>query len=93
MSRRSQIRVGGQGDGQFDSNQSTILVLLYRVIGSPRRDVAYGVVVARDALNFSVCKMVVTTVLIAALVCGAAFWPGRWKFEISFIENAAPPAR
>jgi hypothetical protein len=31
--------------------------------------------VARDAFNFSVFQMMVTTVLIAALVCVAAFWP------------------
>lgn len=36
--------------------------------------------VARDALNFGVFQMIVATVLIAALVCVAAFWPRRRKF-------------
>jgi len=35
--------------------------------------------VARDALNFGVFQMMITTVLIAALVAAAAFWPRRWK--------------
>lgn len=35
--------------------------------------------VARDALNFGVFQMMVTTVLIVALVAVAAFWPRRWK--------------
>jgi hypothetical protein len=37
--------------------------------------------IARDALNFGVFQMMVTTVLIAALVCVAAFWPGRGNFR------------
>ena len=37
--------------------------------------------IARDALNFGVFQMMVTTVLIAALVCVAAFWPGRGSFR------------
>lgn len=36
--------------------------------------------VARDALNFGIFQMMVTTVLIAALVCVAAFWLDRRKF-------------
>ncbi|MBB5055285.1 hypothetical protein HNQ36_005296 [Afipia massiliensis] len=36
--------------------------------------------VARDALNFEVLQMMVATVLVAALVGIAAFWPGRRKF-------------
>lgn len=36
--------------------------------------------VARDALNFGVFQMMVTTVLIVALVGLAAFWPHRRKF-------------
>lgn len=35
--------------------------------------------VARDALNFGVFQMMVTTVLIVVLVAVAAFWPRRWK--------------
>lgn len=35
--------------------------------------------VARDALNFGIFQMMVTTVLIAALVCVAAFWLDRRK--------------
>lgn len=35
--------------------------------------------VARDALNFGVFQMMVTTVLIVALVGFAAFWPYRRK--------------
>jgi hypothetical protein len=33
--------------------------------------------VARDALNFSVVQMIVATILLAALVAAAAFWPWR----------------
>lgn len=36
--------------------------------------------VARDALNFGIIQVMVTTVLITALVCAAAFWPRRQKF-------------
>lgn len=36
--------------------------------------------VARNALNFGVFQMMVTTVLIVALVGVAAFWPHRRKF-------------
>lgn len=35
--------------------------------------------VARDALNFGVVQMMVATVLAAALVGVAAFWPSRRK--------------
>lgn len=39
-----------------------------------------ALLVARDALNFGALQMMVTTVLIAVLVCIAAFWPRRQKF-------------
>jgi hypothetical protein len=33
--------------------------------------------VARDALNFGILQTLIATVLVAALVCFAAFWPRR----------------